>query len=135
MYIGCNIHISHTHIYEKVISRDPTDPKNKTRVAILAHAHAGGGIPQWAMKAAVNAMAPIEPFKLFSRIEEQVIAYSIKFPAADQRRENVDNTIHTTTTTTMTDQSSRPAGLSQLGYACFWPNGGGGIGQKKPTQQ
>jgi hypothetical protein len=29
-----------------VISRDPTDP-NKTRVAILAHANPGGGIPQW----------------------------------------------------------------------------------------
>jgi hypothetical protein len=22
-------------------------------------------------------------------------------------------------------RSTRPAGLSQLGYACFWPNGGG----------
>lgn len=29
-----------------VISRDPADP-NKTRVAILAHANPGGGIPQW----------------------------------------------------------------------------------------
>jgi hypothetical protein len=29
-----------------VISRDPTDP-TKTRMAILAHADPGGGVPQW----------------------------------------------------------------------------------------
>jgi hypothetical protein len=29
-----------------VISRDPDDPDNKTRLAVLAHADPGG-IPQW----------------------------------------------------------------------------------------
>ena len=30
-------------------------------------------------------------------------------------------------------RSSRPAGLSQLGYACFWPKGGGKIGHAEPV--
>jgi hypothetical protein len=29
-----------------VISKDPDDP-NKTRIALLAHADPGGGLPQW----------------------------------------------------------------------------------------
>lgn len=28
------------------------------------------------------------------------------------------------------DRTSLPAGLSQLGYACFWPKGGGKITRK-----
>lgn len=30
-------------------------------------------------------------------------------------------------------RSIRPAGLSQLGYACFWENGGGKIGLAEPV--
>jgi hypothetical protein len=33
-------------VITKVISRDPDDP-NKTRMAILAQADAGGGLPPW----------------------------------------------------------------------------------------
>ena len=59
-----------------------------------------------AMKTAINAVAPIEPFKLFYKIEKGVIAKSIKADHYDE-----------------TDfHQNRPAGLSQLGYACFWPN-------------
>lgn len=49
----------------KVISRDPTDPQNKTRLTILAHAHVGGGVPQLACRMVINAISPIEPFRLF----------------------------------------------------------------------
>lgn len=94
------------------ISRDPDDPE-KTRFALIGQADPGG-IPQWATKTAINAVAPIEPFKLFHRIGEN--AKRITPPL--EKTEMVN---------TLTGRSSRPAGLSQLGYACFWPSGGGPI--------
>lgn len=36
-----------------VISRDPNDP-NRTRMAILAHADPGGGVPQWVSSASIH---------------------------------------------------------------------------------
>jgi len=114
------------------ISRDPTDPDNKTRMAILAHAHAGGGVPAWAMKTAVNAVAPIEPFKLFSRIEKRVEDYCQLNPSQRGAASvNSNSSNHHGPSV----QSSRPAGLSQLGYACFWPEGGGHVGHKAPESK
>ena len=75
-------------------------------MAILAHANPGGGIPQWAMKTAVNAVAPIEPFKLFHKINANVCALT------NNKKEFVNK---------FSDGKRKPAGLSQLGYACFWP--------------
>eukprot|EP00521_Asterionellopsis_glacialis_P015729 CAMPEP_0195295964 /NCGR_PEP_ID=MMETSP0707-20130614/18438_1 /TAXON_ID=33640 /ORGANISM="Asterionellopsis glacialis, Strain CCMP134" /LENGTH=538 /DNA_ID=CAMNT_0040357315 /DNA_START=147 /DNA_END=1760 /DNA_ORIENTATION=+ len=95
------------------ISRDPEDPQ-KTRFALCAHA-APGGVPAWAVKTAVNALVPIEPFKLFYKIDKCCQNFTPSTPT--QRTEMVADTL--------TGRSSRPAGLSQLGYACFWPNGGG----------
>lgn len=89
------------------ISRDPDNP-NKTRFALLAHANPGGGIPHWALKTVVSALLPIEPFKLFYKIDNRVNALS------DSLKEMVDS---------LPSYSSRPAGLSQMGYACFWPAG------------
>jgi len=53
----------------------------------------------------VGALLPIEPFKLFYKIDTRVnaLGYSLW--------ENIQSL----------GQSSRPAGLSQMGYACFWP--------------
>jgi len=93
------------------ISPDPDDP-NKTRFSLLALAQPGGGIPNWALKTAVNALAPIEPFKLFAKIEKNV-----------NNLYTEDDKSHAKTTSNKLDKRSRPAGLSQLGYACFWPNG------------
>lgn len=107
------------------ISRDPTDP-NKTRVAILAHANPGGEIPQWAMKTAVNAVAPIEPFKLFYKINERVQHFV---------SQSSTKTPMTSIVQPLNGRSQRPAGLSQLGYACFWPDGGGRIGQSDSSSQ
>ena len=64
------------------------------------------------MKTAVNAVAPIEPFKLFARIEKNVIASGKSY---ENRTKMVKS---------MPGRSTSPAGLSQMGYACFWPNGG-----------
>ena len=107
-----------------VLSRCPEDP-SKTRIAIVAHANPGGGLPEWATKTAVNAMAPIEPFKLFHRINERVTY------AQPQLKERIEEEAETMTST----RSSRPGGISQLGYACFWPQGGGKVESDIPLQQ
>jgi len=106
------------HFRHLVLSKDPTDP-DKTRMAILAHADPGGGIPQWAMKTAMNAVAPIEPFKLFYKIDERVAKFKSSSP-----RHRPDFASQ--------GRTQRPAGLSQLGYCCFWPNGGGRVGHVEP---
>lgn len=94
------------------ISRDPDDP-NKTRMAILAQADPGGGLPPWAIKTAINAVAPIEPFKLFHRIDANVSTFR---KSAGYKETNMVNSV---------PGKCKPAGLSQLGYACFWPRGAG----------
>lgn len=94
------------------LSKDPDDP-NKTIFSILSHADPGGGVPAWAIKTAINAIAPIEPFKLFHRIESRVI----------ESKEDYAN--RAAPLSVIPGRSSIPGGLSQMGYACFWPNGGG----------
>lgn len=99
-----------------VLSRCPDDPE-KTRIVIIAHANPGGGVPQWAMKTAVNALAPIEPFKLFHKIDANVQQHQTQLRQRLQEAEMVS--------TLPNGRSPRPAGIAQLGYACFWPEGGG----------
>jgi hypothetical protein len=96
-----------------VIMKHPDDP-NKTQYAMVAHANPGGDIPQWACKTAVNAMAPIEPFKLFHKINDNVKQAS---PHLLLKRTEMVGSV--------SGRSGKPAGLSQMGYACFWPDGGG----------
>ena len=57
---------------------------------------------------------PIEPFKLFYNIEK-----GVKQTRLDAKSEPAAASIGPS------GRSSQPGGLSQLGYACFWPNGGG----------
>jgi hypothetical protein len=94
------------------ISPHPDDP-NKTRFALIAHANPGHDISPWMCRLAVNNLTPIEPFKLFHKINKNALAYK----KSDHDRAQMVNVIP--------GRSSRPAGLSQMGYACFWPNGGG----------
>eukprot|EP00590_Aulacoseira_subarctica_P003589 CAMPEP_0172436434 /NCGR_PEP_ID=MMETSP1064-20121228/71719_1 /TAXON_ID=202472 /ORGANISM="Aulacoseira subarctica , Strain CCAP 1002/5" /LENGTH=528 /DNA_ID=CAMNT_0013184835 /DNA_START=340 /DNA_END=1926 /DNA_ORIENTATION=+ len=96
-----------------LISPDPDDPE-KTRFTILALADPGGGLSQWTMKAAVNAVAPIEPFKLYYKLKRALKCYE---PCSTEM-------VSTSSGTSATAGSGKPAGLSQLGYACFWPKGG-----------
>lgn len=79
-----------------------------------------------AMKTAVNAVAPIEPFKLFYKINERVQ----HFVSQGSSQAATINIAHP-----LNGRSQRPAGLSQLGYACFWPDGGGRIGQADSLSQ
>ena len=64
-----------------------------------------------AMKTAINAVAPIEPFKLFYKIDKGVNTWAKKLMNTDQAEEDTGGIIRL-----------RAAGLSQLGYACFWPH-------------
>ena len=66
-----------------------------------------------AIKTAINAVAPIEPFKLFHRIDANVSNYR---KSAGHEQTNMVNSV---------PGKYKPAGLSQLGYACFWPHGAG----------
>ena len=101
-----------------VISRSHDDP-SKTEITIIAHANPGGGLPPWASKTAVNALAPIEPFKLFHKINEQVQKNQSELGERFRRAEMVSSV--------PPGRSRRPGGMAQLGYACYWPNGGGSV--------
>jgi hypothetical protein len=87
-------------------------------IHIVAHANPGAGVPQWASKTAVNALAPIEPFKLFHKINENVKRNQPQLRERLHQAEMVGSNLPN-------GRSPRPAGMAQLGYACYWPNGGG----------
>jgi hypothetical protein len=61
-------------------------------------------------------LAPIEPFKLFHKINQNVKRNQPQLRERMAQAEMVS---------LPGGQSPRPAGIAQLGYACFWPNGGG----------
>lgn len=108
---------SKVSLYCTAISRCPEDPE-KTVLTMIAHANPGGNVPAWACKTAVNALAPVEPFKIFQKINQHVKQNQPKLRERLQEAEMVS---------LPGGRSPRPAGIAQLGYACFWPNGGGSI--------
>jgi hypothetical protein len=68
----------------------------------------------------VKALAPIEPFKLFHKINEEVIRNQDRLRTLVQEQaEEMGSSLPPP------GRSSRPGGFAQIGYACFWPNGGG----------
>lgn len=111
-HIGLNI-----SLFLAVFTRCPEDPE-KTLIHLVAHANPGVGVPQWAAKTAVNALAPIEPFKMFNKINENVQRSRPQLRERLEQAEMVGSNLPN-------GRSPRPAGMAQLGYACFWPNGGG----------
>ena len=84
----------------------------------MAHCRPGGGLPEWATKTAVKALAPIEPFKLFHKINDQVIRNQDQLRKLVQEAEEKRSSMPP-------GRTSRRGGFAQIGYACFWPNGGG----------
>jgi hypothetical protein len=99
------------------ISPHPEDP-SKTLIALLAHASPGPDVPHWASKTAVRALVPIEPFKLFAKINDGIAAHRDELeqaiPPPEMIRKGGED-----------GRSIKPAGMAQMGYACFWPHGGG----------
>lgn len=105
------------------ISKDPDDP-NKTRFTMLSHANPGGGLPQWAMNTAVNAVVQIEPFKFFHNINDSICSYQEE-SAAELLQQQHDLHSQTANVASIPGRSDKPAGMAHLGFTCFWPNGGG----------
>lgn len=85
---------------------------------MISHASPGGNVPAWACKTAIKALAPVEPFKIFHKINKNV---KQNLPQLRERLEAAEMV------SSPSGQSSRPAGIAQLGYACFWPKGGGSV--------
>jgi hypothetical protein len=158
-----------------VIRRDLDNPTTKTQVYMLSHASAGSDIPTWAMRTAIKSLVPIEPFRLFYRMNKGVQESKAELQSQYQQllaqhknsnqvlsNDNVDsaefvstgvNAPSPSTQTKIDDQQGSesinstplltesksnihkktatgaeswlPGGIAQLGYACFWPAGGG----------
>ena len=124
------------------ISPDPHDPEHKTQIAMLAHASPGTDLPKWACRTAIQSLLPIEPYRLFYKINEgikqcrpelQELLHKRQQQEASTDRDDDDDDDDDRTTEMVghptglrTGRISRaPAGLAQMGYACFWPHGGG----------
>ena len=96
-------------------------------MTIVSHIRPGGGLPDWATKTAVKALAPIEPFKLFHKIDRQVAENRDRLEAL------VNDNDAEKGSGLPPGRTSRPGGFAQIGYACFWPNGGGKVDSGTPA--
>ena len=103
------------------ISRCPDFPKKRTKVVMLSHCNCGRDVPEWAVRAAVGILAPIKPFEIIYRIEKGIQ----QAREVLEREEWKSIAAPTIATTSDPERSSQPAGIAQMGYACFWPEGGG----------
>lgn len=104
------------------ISPDPQDP-GKTRMSMIAHAAPGGSLPQWAVKTAMGAVTPIEPFKLYHYINENVQKFKPELEKLKLARAEQVST---------PGRSNQPVGIAQIGFAAFWPKGGGLMPMARP---
>jgi len=110
------------------ISRCPDFPNERTKLVMLSHCNCGRDIPEWVVRTAVGLSAPIKPFEIIHRIDVGIRLAREELERAVIKPTATSTTTATTTTTTTTvhpERSSQPAGIAQMGYACFWPEGGG----------
>ena len=112
-------------------------PNDRTRIIILSHCNCGRDVPEWAVRMAVGIMAPIKPFEIIHRIElgiqrsfndlvkaeQEAVTASVAAAASDNPTNNNNN--DTFISSFFEQRSLRPAGIAQMGYAAFWPEGGG----------
>jgi hypothetical protein len=69
-----------------------------------------------AVKTAVGAVTPIEPFRLYHGINENVQKCKAQLEKIKSKAfEQPD----------VPGRSKQPVGLALIGFACFWPEGGG----------
>lgn len=104
------------------ISRCPHFPETRTKIIMLSHCNCGRDVPEWAIRAAVGILAPIKPFEIIQRIDAGIRRAREELDTAET--ESIA-TLMTKTTKFDPGRSSQPAGIAQMGYACFWPEGGG----------
>lgn len=150
-----------------IIRRDPEYPNDKTNIYMLAHASPGSDVPAWTFRTAAKSLASIEPFRLFSRLNQAIqesrpelrmeierlrkeyakknsftsasgstdVSSMVRNDDAFTQQQPSDSIAATTTqlpagaeeVATTARTHWLPGGIAQLGYACFWPNGGGPI--------
>jgi len=133
------------------ISRCPDFPGKRTKIVMLSHCNCGQDIPEWAVRTAVGVMAPIKPFEIIHRINVGIQQTRQELEA--EMKSKTGGPMTTTTTkkkkkkvafkprrkkiafnprrkkiASDPGRSSQPAGFAQMGYACFWPEGGGLVG-------
>jgi hypothetical protein len=94
------------------IGPDAEDPE-KTKIAMLAHACPGLDVPAWSCRMAIQTLAPVEPYRLFHKINEGVT----------QSRSRLQTMLQERSSEVSSSKLHRPAGIAQMGYACFWPDG------------
>ena len=82
---------------------------------MLAHCNCGDDIPEWAVRTAVGVLAPIKPFEIIHRIRVGVERSHNELLQLEQQEARKE----------IGGRCNRPAGIAQMGYACFWPKGGG----------
>jgi len=88
---------------------------------MLSHCNCGHDMPEWAVRAAVGLSAPIKPFEIIHRIN-----VGIRRTREELEAEMKSETGRPTTKAAFDPgRSSQPGGMAQMGYACFWPEGGG----------
>eukprot|EP00537_Pseudo-nitzschia_pungens_P006145 CAMPEP_0172369708 /NCGR_PEP_ID=MMETSP1060-20121228/34084_1 /TAXON_ID=37318 /ORGANISM="Pseudo-nitzschia pungens, Strain cf. cingulata" /LENGTH=363 /DNA_ID=CAMNT_0013094729 /DNA_START=405 /DNA_END=1496 /DNA_ORIENTATION=- len=104
------------------ISRCPDFPNERTKVIMLSHCNCGRDVPEWAVRAAVGVLAPIKPFEIIHRID-----VGVRRSREELEKAETKSSLNSETPSRTMDngRSSRPAGIAQMGYACFWPEGGG----------
>ena len=105
------------------ISRCPDFPEMRTKLVLLSHCNCGRDVPEWAVRTAVAVLAPIKPFEIIHRINVGVCRAREELERAEMKAMSTPGT--TKETPFDHRRSSRPAGMAQMGYACFWPKGGG----------
>lgn len=104
------------------ISRCPDFPSERTKLIMLSHCNCGQDMPEWSIRTAVSVLAPIKPFEIIHRITIGILQAREELEIAEKKESTKSTTISTPSDTV---RSSRPAGMAQMGYACFWPEGGG----------
>jgi len=82
-------------------------------------------IPIHNLSKAVGILAPIKPFEIIHRIDVGIRRARKELELAETKSMETGNIAATSETNFEGKRSSKPAGIAQMGYACFWPEGGG----------
>ena len=97
--------------------------EEKTIVVLMAHMHTGGSLPDWVIRASVNGLAPVEPFRIMYKIEKGTKEMMKEEEKARKNVKKGDTSV--AFVSHENEMKKRPGGMSQMGHASFWPEGGG----------
>jgi hypothetical protein len=130
------------HSNNDIDNEEEEEEIERTNIIMLSHCNCGNDIPEWAVRTAVGILAPIKPFEIIHRIEIgiQRSRYDLDKAEAEAKAKASLIMKDATASSSSSDDddergggeerrmrriSSRPAGIAQMGYGAFWPDGGG----------